>query len=46
MKMLRWQVRVQRILVGTRQADMKDLGLRMVEPNDRMEMARHVYYPS
>jgi hypothetical protein len=45
MKMLRWQVRVQRHLVGTGQADMKYLGLRMVEPDDRMEMGGHICCP-
>jgi hypothetical protein len=45
MKMLGFQVRVQRQLVGTGQADMKYLGLRMVEPDDGMEMGRHICCP-
>jgi hypothetical protein len=40
--MSRGHVRMQDNLVLARQADVEDLGLRMVDPDDRMEMGRHV----
>ena len=35
-------MRMQDGFVFARQADMKNLGLRMIDPNDRMEVAGHV----
>jgi hypothetical protein len=33
---------MQNNLVFARQADVENLGLRMVDPNDRMKVGRHV----
>src|SRR6202166_28442 len=41
-KVPRAQVRMQSDLVWARQADVEYLGLRMVDPNDRMKVRRHV----
>jgi hypothetical protein len=41
-KMPRRQVWMQGNLVVAGQADVENLGLRMVDPDDRMEVGRHV----
>jgi len=41
-KVTRGQVRMQGNLVFARRADMENLGLGMVDPNDRMKVGWHV----
>src|SRR5579859_8624 len=39
-------VRMQHKLVGARQTDVKNLGLGMIDPDDRVEMVRHALFSS
>jgi hypothetical protein len=42
-KVFRGQMRMHNGLVLTGQADVKNLGLGMIDPNDRVEVGRHVF---
>ena len=44
MQMARGQMRMQDDLVVARQPDMKDAGLRVVDPDDRVKMGGHAFF--